>query len=85
MSRSFEGFLVDTLATESYLAVCDRLQPGDHPERRRFTTPRGADDDDELAIVDVEVEFFDRDDRLCFRVEHLRYLIEFESCHGFIT
>ena len=37
-------------------AVGDRLQPGDHPQRRGLAAARRADEDDELAVGDVEVE-----------------------------
>ena len=31
-------------------------QPGDHPQQRGLAAARGADEDDELAVVDIEVD-----------------------------
>ena len=37
----------------------DLLQPGDHPQQRGLAAAGRADEDDELAVGDVEVEFAD--------------------------
>ena len=39
----------------------DLLEPGDHPQRRRLAAARRADEHDELALGDLEVEVTDRD------------------------
>ena len=38
------------------LAFGDRLEAGGHTERGRLSAPGGADEDHELAVVDVKVE-----------------------------
>src|SRR5262249_43097755 len=40
-------------------AVRDVLEPGDHPQHGRLPTARGADEDDELARVDLECDLVD--------------------------
>ena len=37
----------------------DVLQPGDHPQQGRLAAARRADEDDELAAFDLEVEVVD--------------------------
>jgi hypothetical protein len=32
------------------------LQPRDHPQKRGLAAARGADEDDELALFDVQVD-----------------------------
>src|SRR5207253_10208943 len=54
------GQVVDDAIADPDLAVGDLLEPGDHPERRRLAAPRRADEDDELALRDLEVEIVDR-------------------------
>ena len=41
------------------LAGRDRLQPGDHPEQRGLAAAGRADEDDELAVLDVKVDAVD--------------------------
>ena len=63
MSRSFGRELVDD-------AVADRdrrrrvmlLEPGDHAERGRLAAARRPDEDEELAVRDVDREVLDRVD-----------------------
>jgi len=38
------------------------LEAGDHPQHRRLTRPGRAEQGDELAVGDVQVESVDRDD-----------------------
>ena len=35
------------------------LEPGDQPQQRGLAAARGADEDDELAVLDVEVDVRD--------------------------
>src|SRR5439155_2112103 len=55
----------------------DLLEPRDHPERRRFAAPRGADEDDEFLVTDVEVHVLDGVHLVVLLVEvlhhHLRH------------
>ena len=52
--------VVHDLAADANDAVADRLEPGDHPQRARLPAARRADEDDELAVADLEVEVADR-------------------------
>src|SRR5205823_12659323 len=47
---------------EGDLSFLGRLEPGDAAQRRRLPAPRRAEEHEELAGVDVEVEVVDRDD-----------------------
>jgi hypothetical protein len=40
--------------------LADLVEAGDHPQRRRLATARRPDDDDELAVPDLEGEVVDR-------------------------
>ena len=54
------GFeVVDPLATELDVALGDELQPGDHPQRGRFTASGRAQQAEELAVGDLQVEVSD--------------------------
>ena len=48
--------LVDDTAIDGDLAGGDVLQPGDHAQQRALAAARGADEDDELAVGDFEVD-----------------------------
>ena len=54
MSRSFGGMWLTTLPPIADLARRDVLEPGEHAQQRRLSAARRADEDDELAIGDVE-------------------------------
>ena len=54
------------------------LEPGDHPQQRRLAAAGGADEDEELAVGDVEVHVADRDDAV--RV-HLRQAADADVGH----
>ena len=58
-SRFAAGHLVHRLAVDQHVAVGDRLEAGDHPQQRRLAAARGADEDDELAVADGEVDAVD--------------------------
>ena len=48
--------VVDALAIDEHIARGDVLQAGDHAHRRGLTAARGANEDDELLVVNGEVE-----------------------------
>ena len=56
MSRWRRMHVVDDPLADQEPAVGDLLQAGDHAQRRRLAAARGADEDEELAVPDVEVE-----------------------------
>ena len=62
MSRSRGARSLTTRAADPDLAVADLLEAGDHPQRGRLAAARRADEHDELAFVDLQVEVADRDD-----------------------
>ncbi|MEY9720367.1 hypothetical protein ABIA22_002857 [Sinorhizobium fredii] len=55
--------LVDPLAVDEHVAAGDLLQPGDHPEQRRLPAAGRPDEDDELALLDVEIDAVNDIDR----------------------
>ena len=59
MSRSLGALSLTTLPSMLQLALGDVLQPGDHVEGGRLPAARGPDQDDELAVGDVQVEVVD--------------------------
>ena len=48
--------VVDDRVADDDLAAADRLEPGDHAQRRRLGAARGSDEHHELAVRDVEVD-----------------------------
>ena len=62
ISRSAGGSVVDLAAADGDVAGGDLLQPGDQAQQRRLAAARGTDEDDELAVLHLEVDV----------VEHLR-------------
>ena len=52
--------VVDQLAVDQDLAVGDLLEPGDHPQQGRLAATRRADEDHELAVLDLQVDAVDR-------------------------
>ena len=56
MSRSFGATLFTTRPPIAISPRADVLQPGDHPQQRRFAAAGRADQDDELAIVDLDAD-----------------------------
>jgi hypothetical protein len=48
--------VVDDLVADLDLALGDVLQPHDHPQDRRLPAARRADEDHELAVVDLQVD-----------------------------
>ena len=55
MSRSFGCIVGDILATDEDAALVDLFQAGEHTKGRRLTTARRADEDEELAILDIKI------------------------------
>jgi len=55
------GEVVHDLAGDPDLARADLLEPGDHAQGSRLAAPGRADEYDELALCDLEVEVTDRD------------------------
>jgi hypothetical protein len=55
MSRSPGSSLLTTRRRWD-LALRDRLQPRDHAQDRGLAAARGADEHDELAVRDVEID-----------------------------
>ncbi|ABA49062.1 phenol hydroxylase, putative [Burkholderia pseudomallei 1710b] len=47
---------VDDASTDRDLAFRHRLEAGDHPQQRRFPAARRADEHDELAVGDIDVD-----------------------------
>src|SRR5690606_29520642 len=70
--------LVDTLAGDAQFTVGDVLETGDHVERGGFSAPGRADEDDELAVGDLEIHVADglRSVRI-----FLRHLVEHDLGH----
>ena len=56
MSRSFGGSVGDVAVTDEDLAVVDLLEPREHPQGRGLAAPGRADEDHELAVLDLEVD-----------------------------
>ena len=56
----------------------DFLEPGDHPQGGRLAAARGADQDHELAVLDLEVHVLDDLDG----TEALDHVVERHACHG---
>ena len=60
-------------------ALGDRLEPSDHAQRRRFAAPGRSDQNQEFAVLDLQIEVFDR--RMAARVD-LAYMREAYCGHG---
>jgi hypothetical protein len=71
--------VVDDAAADRHRAVGDVLEPRDHAERRRLPAAGGADEHEELAVVDVERE---AEDGLHAVVVDLVDLVEGDVGHG---
>ena len=50
--------LVDPFAVDADVAVAHRLEPGDGVEECRFPAARWADEHEEIAFLDLEVDVF---------------------------
>jgi hypothetical protein len=47
--------VVHAFAADHQLARGDVFESGDHPQQRRFAAARGTDEDDELAVRDIQI------------------------------
>ena len=56
MSRSFGITSLTTRPPIADLAARDHLEAGDHPQQRGLAAARGADEHDELAVLDVDAD-----------------------------
>ena len=54
------GDIVDQAAADVHLALGDLLQTGDHAQGGGLTAARGADEDDELLVLNLKVEVGNR-------------------------
>ena len=59
MSRSFGGRSFTTCPPIRTFPDVISSRPGDHPQRRRLSAAGRADEDHELAVLDLEVEIGD--------------------------
>ena len=78
MSRSRRMQLVDAPAVDADLARGDRLQPGDGVEQRRLAAAGRADEDEEAALLDREVDALQHVDG----AEALLEIVDFEERHA---
>ena len=56
MLRAARRQVVDQLAADLNDAAADLLEPGDHAQRRRLAAAGRADQRDEFAVGDLEVD-----------------------------
>ncbi len=59
--------------------VRDLLEPGECAEQRRLPAAGGADERDELPVLDAQRHVVERDD---VAGEHLGHVLEFDLAHG---
>ena len=81
MSRSFGAQIVDDAPVDQDVAGADRLEPGDHVEKRRLAAAGRAEQDEKLAVVGRQADVGER------RVdaELLRDVPDFERRHRAIS
>jgi hypothetical protein len=53
------GQVGDVTVADPDLAAVDLLEAGEHAQRGGLAASRGADEDEELAVLDVDVELVD--------------------------
>ena len=70
--------LGDVLAVDQDLAGGHVLEAGDQPQERRLAAARGADEDGELAVLDVEIDAVDDVDG----AERLADRLQLDAAHG---
>ena len=56
MSRAFGGRCVTSRLVDVDRALVDVLEAGEHPQAGGLAATGGADQDEELAVADLEVE-----------------------------
>ncbi|MNE15047.1 hypothetical protein D3C80_1079450 [compost metagenome] len=47
---------IDELAINEHFAAGNFLQTGDHAQQRRFSAAGGADENDEFALFDLQID-----------------------------
>ena len=77
MPRSRGAHVVDVAAVDADLAAGDVLEAGDHAQQRGLAAAGRADEDDELAMLDGQVDALDDLDRAIA----LANALEFETGH----
>ena len=71
--------VVDDTVADPNVALADLLEAGDHAQRRRLAAARRSDEDDELAVLDVEVQVGDRAMAVAVGLAHV---VEGDFRHG---
>ena len=71
----------DILATNEDAALVDLLQAGEHTKGRRLTTARRADEDEELAILDIKIQII-HGGLIVARVD-TSDVVENDFCHNY--
>ena len=95
MSRSLGGTSLTTRSPMLDVAGADRLEPGDHPERRGLAAARGPDEHDELLVADLQVDVFDGvhdvvelvdvfQDYLCYTLSDSEYPARTQNARGIL-
>src|SRR6185312_1357142 len=54
------GRFLDVAVVDVDVALVDVLETGQHAQAGRLATARGADEDEELTVTDLEIELVDR-------------------------
>ena len=72
------GHIVDHPVADVQLAAADVLQAGDHPQSGGFAAARGAHQDDELLVLDLQVQVGDNGD---VAGVGLLNVLECDACH----
>ena len=70
----FRLHIVHQLPVDVQLAAGDLLQAGNHPQRGGLTAAGGADKDDELLVLNVQIELLDGSG-MCSRLASLRIFL----------
>ena len=71
--------LVDACSVDEHLAGGDVLQAHDHPEQGRLAAPRRPDEDDELALGDLEADVVDGQEAVGVLLDDVPHA---DGCHG---
>ena len=78
MSRSFGGEIVDHPRADPDLSGRDRLETGDHPQKRRLPAAGRTDQGDELAVGDGDRDVMNDFD-IAVRLAHIDNV---DRCHS---
>ena len=63
--------VVDHAVADEEAPVADLLEPGDAAQRGRLAAARRSDEDEELAVLDLEIQVVDGDDVLAVALVHV--------------